>query len=228
MLYFILLFVTNILSSFARLEICVTKPESYITACFIWHVSIVSYNLSVMPPTPNAPTWIIGPISNPRLTWGEVRRGHVHRCSVCGVVLLTGEYPGFCCGPNGSKYNEVQPLPPLPPEYNTFLNHPDISSQSRILNLIFSFASMETTHPFPAIAGPPGFVAIQGKVYHRVRPTHTNSAVRWLLYDGFLEQFAPHANWASVIPPLWLTAMRAALLNVNPFVSSRISCAVGC
>ena len=166
--------------------------------------------------------WTIGPISTPRLQWGEIRHGHVHKCPTCNVVLLTGESPGFCCGPQGSKFNEVQPLPPLPEEYNAFINHPDISQKSRLLNLIFSFASLETTHAFPDIAGPPGFVAIQGKIYHRIRPTHQNSAVRWLLHDGFMMNTAPHqdSDWASALPEVWKCAFREALLRVNPFVTA--------
>lgn len=168
--------------------------------------------------TDNANTWIIGGISTPRLTWGEVRAGKSHQCRICGVILLTGERPGFCCA-KGTRDGEVQPLPPLPVEYNTVINHPSLSSLSRVLNLIFSFASLETTHPFPEINGPPGFVAIQGKVYHRVRPTHQNSAVRWLLYDGFMDGFAPHTNWADIIPAPWLNSVRSALFRINPFVA---------
>ncbi|KAJ6548622.1 hypothetical protein B0H19DRAFT_890286, partial [Mycena capillaripes] len=112
-------------------------------------------------------TWEIGPISSPRLFWAELRRGKRHTCAFCGIALLTGEKSGFCCGPKGSRVNDVQPLPPLPPEYNTFLNDPRISHSSRILNLVLSFASLETTHPFPEISGPPSFIAIQGRVYHR-------------------------------------------------------------
>jgi hypothetical protein len=167
-------------------------------------------------------TWTIGPISTPRLRWGEIRGGRTHRCPVCGVILLTGEDPGFCCGPQGSHASDVEPLPPLPQEFDTFINDPNISSSSRVLNLIFSFASLESTHPFPDSNGLPGFVAIQGKIYHRVRPTHRNSAVRWLLYDGFLQNLdlAPHQQWATILPPAWITAVRAALMRVNPFVSS--------
>ncbi|KAJ6556294.1 hypothetical protein B0H19DRAFT_947395, partial [Mycena capillaripes] len=112
-------------------------------------------------------TWQIGSISDPRLSWGAQRGTHVHQCSKCSILLLTGESPGFCCGPAGSKFHEVQPLPPLPPEFNIFLNDHRISHLSRILNLMLSFASLETTQPFPHIDGPPGFMAIQGRVYHR-------------------------------------------------------------
>jgi hypothetical protein len=84
---------------------------------------------------------------------------------------------------------------------------------------MFSFASLETTQPFPQIDGPPGFMAIQGRVYHRVRPNHQNSAVRWLLYDGFVETLPPHqsADWFASIPPAWITAFKKALLRLNSF-----------
>ncbi|KAJ6518099.1 hypothetical protein C8R47DRAFT_960037, partial [Mycena vitilis] len=113
------------------------------------------------------PIWNIEPISSTRLTWGERRRDNVHACRTCGIILLTGEKSGFCCGPNGSKFNDVKPLPALPIEFADFVNDPRISHLSRILNLVLSFASLETTHPFPEISGPPSFVAIQGRVYHR-------------------------------------------------------------
>ncbi|KAJ7200397.1 hypothetical protein GGX14DRAFT_372382, partial [Mycena pura] len=113
------------------------------------------------------PTWEIRAIADPRLTWGARRGAHTHCCTTCGTSLLTGKNSGFCCGPGGSKFGEVRPLPPLPPEYNTFIDDPNISRLSRILNLVLSFASLETTQPFPQNDGPPGFMAIQGRVYHR-------------------------------------------------------------
>ena len=165
-------------------------------------------------------TWLIGPIKLPALVWGERRGDNVHQCPFCHILLLTGERPGFCCGKNGRYLNKVPPLPPLPEQYNIFLHHPQISSLSRILNLIFSFASLETTHQFPEISGPPGFVAIQGRVYHRVRPSHLNSAVHWFLYDGFLRDNIPHSEWAAMIPPDWIDAMENSLLQHNSFVQS--------
>ena len=140
-------------------------------------------------------TWEIAPISEPRLQWAEVRNNVRHQCRYCHIDLLTGEWPGFCCGPHGHYVNEILPLPPLPPQYNVFKNDPTISSYLRILNLIFSFASLETTHEFPRVDGPPGFFAIQGRVYHCIRPTHTGSAIKWLLYDGFIHNMAPHPHW---------------------------------
>ncbi|KAI0668644.1 hypothetical protein C8Q78DRAFT_979224, partial [Trametes maxima] len=111
--------------------------------------------------------WDIGPISSPCLRWGEVRAGRSHQCPTCHIPLLTGETPGFCCGPKGRRFADVPPLPPLPAEYQLFVNDPSLSSKSRTLNLIFSFASLETTAEFPNWHGAPGFVAIQGRVYHR-------------------------------------------------------------
>ncbi|EKM52950.1 uncharacterized protein PHACADRAFT_197384 [Phanerochaete carnosa HHB-10118-sp] len=134
------------------------------------------------------------------------------------IAPLSRENAGFCCGPNGAYLNRVRPLPPLPHEFQTFLNDPQLSEHSRILNLVFSFASMETTALFPDTGGDYGFVAIQGKVYHRVRPSHANSAVRWILYDGFLAAEAPHNDdHARRLPPPWIRAMQLALLRCNPF-----------
>ena len=156
-------------------------------------------------------SWTIAPISTPRLTW---RR----QCPHCHLLLLTGERPGFCCGADGKHVASITPLPPLPPEYNRFLNDRRISSLSRILNLLFSFASLETTLPFPdAATGGASFIAIQGKVYHRLRPTHPNSAVRWLLHDGFLRQNVSHHRYATAIPQDWIDALRLALMRVNTF-----------
>ncbi|KIK30161.1 hypothetical protein PISMIDRAFT_87992, partial [Pisolithus microcarpus 441] len=165
------------------------------------------------------PTWKIAPISSPSLRWGAVRNGQSHTCSHCGILLLTGEKSGFCCGAGGSRLSDVPALPPLPPQLEVLAQHPQISSLSRVLNLIFSFASLETTHPFPDDNVLPGFLAIQGRVYHRVRPSHSNSAIRWLLYDGFMENI-PHAQWASVLPDGWISAVRDALRAVNPFVTA--------
>jgi hypothetical protein len=105
----------------------------------------------------------------------------------------------------------------LPEEYDIFINQPPIASLSCIINLIFSFAALETTHPFPRHCGPQGFMAIQGKIYHRVRPTHQNSAVHWLLFEGFAQNM-PHPDYASSISPLWIDAVRNTLFRVNPFV----------
>ena len=114
-------------------------------------------------PSPMSDTWKIAPISTPRLTWGTSsnNRATDRRCRTCGVELLTGERAGFCCGPNGNRYTAIQRLPPLPDEFNTFLNSPDVSRLSRKLNLIFSFAAMESTHAFPT-PGNPSFVAVSG------------------------------------------------------------------
>jgi len=79
---------------------------------------------------------------------------------------------------------------------------------------------METTHQFPHPNGPPGFFAIQGRVYHRVRPNHPNSAVRWFLYDGFMLDKAPHLQWTEILPPSWIAAFTTALRIHNPFVQS--------
>ena len=170
-------------------------------------------------------TWNIGPISTPRLSWGLLQnnRSASRRCPTCGVMLLTGERAGFCCGPNGNRYSAVQPLPPLLNEFNTFLNSPDISKLSRKLNLIFSFATMESTHAFPT-PGNPSFVAIAGKVYHRVRLNpQDNTAIRWMLYDRFNDSSIPHHAQARDIPSSWIHAVRSSLSQYNPFASSVLS-----
>jgi hypothetical protein len=161
--------------------------------------------------------WTVREHPRCQLFWGKIHRGIPHHCQFCGIPLLTGEKPGFCCGPRGSHLADVQPLPPLPFEYELFMNDKNISSLSRILNLLFSFAALETTHEFPRNFGPPGFLAIQGKVYHRIRPGHQDSAVRWLLYDGWMSE-TPRAQLAAQIPDLWVRQLRSALYRVNPLV----------
>jgi hypothetical protein len=167
----------------------------------------------------NNETWTIRECRRSILRWGQVYNGVPHRCPSCRIPLLTGETAGFCCGPHGRRLQDVPPLPPLPNEFQIFADDPALSSLSRILNLIFSFASLETTHLFPNLTGPPGFVAIQGKIYHRIRPNHYNSAIRWLLHDGFMDN-TPHGRLADAIPPHWINAVRTALLRLNPFVRS--------
>ena len=163
-------------------------------------------------------TWIARKVPPVILQWGAVRAGVRHKCHRCSVILLTGERAGFCCGANGIHLNDVPLLPPLPIEFDTFLNHPDISRLSRIVNLIFSLASMESTHPFPSLHGPPAFFAVQGKLYHRIRPRHPNSALRWILFDGFMDDKHPYENLAANLPSGWLSSVRNALQRINPFV----------
>ncbi|THV06152.1 hypothetical protein K435DRAFT_22473, partial [Dendrothele bispora CBS 962.96] len=168
-------------------------------------------------------TWIIGPISKPRLQWAATFNGRRHQCPHCSIALLTGERAGFCCGTAGKYLPHVPPLPQLPKEYEFFIRDPQISSKSRVLNLLFSFASMETSEEFPWMRhnkNIPSFFSIQARVYHRLRPKHRDSCVRWLLFDGFMDSSIPHANWASTVPPLWVTAMKQALLRINPFARS--------
>ena len=170
-------------------------------------------------------TWKIGLISTPRLHWGSSpnNRSANRRCHTCGVVLLTGEKAGFCCGPNGNRYLSVRPLPPLPDEFQIFLRSPDISALSRKLNLIFSFAAMKSSHTFPT-PGTPSFVAVAGRIYHYVglRP-QDNTAIRWMLYDGFENSSIPHHTSARDIPSSWIRAVRTSLTLYNPFVSTVLS-----
>lgn len=88
-------------------------------------------------------TWLTSGMSSPNLQWGAVRAGRVHECPTCHIALLTEEKAGFCFEPHGSKFNNVLPLPSLPHEYNAFLNDPCISDPSRILNLVYFFASLD-------------------------------------------------------------------------------------
>ncbi|EJD45353.1 helicase [Auricularia subglabra TFB-10046 SS5] len=165
--------------------------------------------------------WKISRIQKNQLWWGISKRTNApHRCPHCNIELLTGESSGFCCGPNGEKLRDVAPLPPLPEEFAVFVADPRILSLSRILNLIYTFAQLESTHEFPAFGGMPAHFAVEGKIFHRVRPSYTNSAVRWLLYDGFMRNKTPHASagWFQKLPPAWIDALGAALLRVNPYV----------
>jgi hypothetical protein len=166
-------------------------------------------------------TWQIRRIKSVDLRWGTTHKNTPHCCPHCHIELLTGEHPGFCCGKNGKYANDPPPLPNLPAEFDTFLNNPHISAVSRLLNLIFSFAALESSHEFPPLPpGGPSFVAMEGRLYHHVRPTHQQSAVQWLLYDGFSHASVPHANspWASKVPSSWIDAVREALSDCNPFV----------
>lgn len=98
------------------------------------------------------------------------------------------------------------------------MNDPKASERSRFLNLMFSFASTETGERFPPwIEG--GFMAVNGRVFHRVRPTHANSGVKWLLYDNFMYNLPPHRDHrlARDIPSEWIIAFQLALMDNNPF-----------
>lgn len=53
-------------------------------------------------------------------------------------------------------------LPPMPAEYQHILHDPRISGLSRKLNLLFSFAALETDAALPHTRE--GFVAVQGKL----------------------------------------------------------------
>jgi hypothetical protein len=165
-------------------------------------------------------TWFIRAITPPNFQWAALHHRRIHDCPHCHIPLLTGEQPGFCCGNRGIRLHDVPPFPPLPDEFCVFIDDSRLSTLSHIFNLIFLFASLESTAQFPSFTGPPGFFAVQGQLYHQVCPTHQNSAVRWLLYDGFLSEFAPHQNWLNHIPSTCIDVMRHALLCLNPFVQS--------
>src|ERR1700683_299864 len=63
----------------------------------------------------------------------------------------------------------------------------------------YLFIRMETTHPFPTVPGPPGFLAIQGHIYHHLQPSHQNSAIHWLLYDSFMCNMVPFEDLADTL-----------------------------
>ena len=100
---------------------------------------------------PLSHTWCIGPISSPRLEWGANRRGERHRCKYCGILLFTGEDGGFCCGPHGNWLHVAPPLPPLPYKLDALTQDSRISHALNTLNLIFSFASLESIGSLAAI-----------------------------------------------------------------------------
>jgi hypothetical protein len=110
-------------------------------------------------------TWQIRGAPRTALTWGG-HQGKSHQCKYCGIPFLTGERPGFCCGLNGCRVADIKALPPFPPEYSAFIHDEQISPLSRILNLIFSFAALESTHPFSNHPKGLHFISIQGKIYH--------------------------------------------------------------
>jgi hypothetical protein len=145
-----------------------------------------------------------------------------HRCSSCQILLLSCEKAkSFCCGAAGKYASVAPPLKPLPPSFETFINDPQISAMSRQLNSTFSFASMETTASFPHADG--GMLAIQGRVYHRVRPAHGSSPVRWMLIDGMHPNDVPNPDRADSLPAEWLDAVVLALRTFNPIARAFLS-----
>lgn len=145
-----------------------------------------------------------------KLTWKLERV-----CSYCKVPLLNTERPGWCCKDGRHVH---RPLPALPFELQQLAQYDNASASSRLLNLVFSLASMETGGSFGHEGGGhPGFFVAGGKIYHRVRPSK-DTATHWLLYDGFLPHMAPHRRWADTLPPPWIQLVIAALTRVNPFI----------
>ena len=70
----------------------------------------------------------------------------------CRVLLWVG----------GKYFANTTPLPPLPPQYTAFINHPDISTMSCILNLIF-FVHINEDHTFvPNSTRPSGIHCYSG------------------------------------------------------------------
>ncbi|KIY43753.1 hypothetical protein FISHEDRAFT_77690 [Fistulina hepatica ATCC 64428] len=153
------------------------------------------------------------------LIWAAKKGTKRHACPHCGILLLAYERAGFCCG-NGKFLSQVPPLPLLPFAFADIVDDSRISSLSRRLNIMFSFAGLETTHSFPDVVN--SFVSIQGRVYHCLRPHHSTSPIRWLLYDGFENSVAPHQSHSSsdAIPHEWITIVKNALLDVNPLMKT--------
>lgn len=50
-----------------------------------------------------------------------------------------------------------------------------------------------------------------------MRPNHDRSAVRWLLFDGFMPDRVPFPNIAAHLPHQWKQSVATALLRINPF-----------
>ena len=142
------------------------------------------------------------------MTWGR-------NCRHCGITLLTGEEAGFCCGKDGKHLCKVPRMPPQSAELQWLSSQPGVSEMSRKLNLLFSFAAMETTGSFDRPPGPDGFVAIQGKVYHRLRPDKAGTGLRWVLYDGYDSSTIPHSGYG--LSRAWIDAIRVTLMRDNPF-----------
>ena len=82
-------------------------------------------------------------------------------------------------------------------------------------------AAMETTGLFRRPAGPDGFLAIEGKVYHRLRPEKTGMGLRWVLYDGYDATRTP--DLASVLPQDWVDVVKRVLMRDNPFAQKFLS-----
>jgi len=79
---------------------------------------------------------------------------------------------------------------------------------------------MESTHAFPT-PGNPSFIAVAGRIYHRVRlHPQDDTAIRWMLYDGFDDSSIPHLTHAQDIPLSWIQAVRMALIRCNAFTST--------
>lgn len=170
-------------------------------------------------------TWIIAPISTLQLTWGLSSNNHAaaRQCPTCGIMLLTSEKAGFAVVQTAIVSLLSNLSPPLPDEFNTFLNSPDISRVSQKLNLIFSFATMKSTHQFPTPRNP-SFVAVAGRIYYHVCSCpQDNTTIWWMLYAGFDNSSIPHHVQAQDIPSLWIQATQTSLSQCNPFISTVLS-----
>lgn len=87
-----------------------------------------------------------------------------------------GKRPSFCYGNCNCYAYSIPSLPALPAQYADLIQHSQISSLSCKLNLISIDVNEKTTHAFP-ISSAQGMVAVQGKVYYRICPSHDNLAI---------------------------------------------------
>ena len=79
---------------------------------------------------------------------------------------------------------------------------------------------MESTHTFPT-AGNPNFVVVAGQIYHQIHMhPQDDTAIRWMLYNGFEDSSIPHYTQARDIPSSWIRTIQTSLTQHNPFASS--------
>jgi hypothetical protein len=50
-----------------------------------------------------------------------------------------------------------------------------------------------------------------------------NSAIRWMIYEGFNNNHIPHANLAQSIPTDWIDSLHTSLLHINPLTQCLMS-----
>jgi len=113
-------------------------------------------------------------------------------CRYCGVKTFTKEKKSFCCN-CGKAVLPLRYIPRVPRELKRLYKHKNFSKESRKLNNMFSFASIGT-HPTRSNDGrgflhfqgsTPSFVALQGRVTHRIIPADIpTSPLMYYFYDS--------------------------------------------